>query len=56
MQLFGMWGLAHTVHHSFAWALRLMRGNITRHTQMLASRIPMRGVDGGPASRALPAT
>jgi len=56
VQLFGMWGLWHTVHHTFAWALRLMRGNIKRHTQVPASRIPMRGIDGGPASHAMPET
>ena len=56
VQLFGMWGLAHTIRHTFAWALRLMRGNIKRHTQVPTSRIPMRGIDGGPASHALPGT
>ncbi len=56
VQLFGMLGLAHTIRYTFAWALRLMRGNIKRHTQVPASRIPMRSVDGGPASHALPGT
>ena len=56
VQLYGMWGLAHTVRHTFSWALRLMRGNITRHTQVPGSRIPMRGVNGNPASHALPGT
>ena len=56
VQVFGMWGLVHTVQHTFTWALRLMRGNIKRHTQAPTSQIPMRGVDGGPASHALPGT
>ncbi len=56
MQLFGMSGLTHTIRHTFAWTLHLMRGNITRHTQVPASQIPMRGVDGQPASHALPGT
>jgi len=56
VQLFGMWGLGHTIRYTFAWTLRLMRGNITRHTQVPASRIPMRSIDGGPASHALPGT
>ena len=56
VQLFGMWGLAHTIRHTFAWALRLMRGNIKRHTGAPCSRIPMRSAEGGPASHALPGT
>ncbi len=56
VQLFGMWGLGHTVRHTFIWALRLMRGNIKRHTQVPTSRIPMRGIDGSSASHALPGT
>jgi hypothetical protein len=56
VQGFGMWGLSYTVRRTFAWALHLMRGNIKRHTQAPASRIPMRDIDGGPASHALPGT
>ncbi len=56
VQLFGMWGLTHTIAHTFPWALRLMRGNIKRHTRVPASQVPMRAVDGGPASHALPGT
>lgn len=56
VQLFGMWGLMHTVRRTLAWTARLMRGRIVRHTQVPASRIPMRGPDGGPASHALPGT
>lgn len=55
-QLFGMLGLIHTLRRTLPWVLRLMRGNITRHTQAPVSRIPMRNVEGGPASHALPAT
>ncbi|MDP6546513.1 MAG: radical SAM protein [Phycisphaerae bacterium] len=54
VQVFGMWGLAHTIRRTFVWALHLMRGNIERHTRVPASQIPMRGVDGAPASHALP--
>jgi hypothetical protein len=54
VQMFGMWGLTHTVRRTFIWALRLMRGNIERHTSPPTSRIPMRGVGGAPASHALP--
>ena len=56
MQVIGMWGLALTIRRTLGWALRLMRGNIKRHTQVPASRIPMRSIDGGPASHALPGT
>jgi len=56
VQLFGMWGLVHTIRRTFIWALHLMRGNIKRHTRVPASRIPMRGVNGAPASHALPAS
>ncbi|MCK4601975.1 MAG: radical SAM protein, partial [Phycisphaerae bacterium] len=56
MQVIGMWGLALTIRHTLGWALRLMRGNIKRRTQVPTSRIPMRGIDGGPASHALPGT
>ena len=56
VQLFGMWGLAHTVRHTFIWTLHLMRGNIVRHTKVPASLIPMRSVDGSPASHAMPGT
>jgi len=56
MQLFGMWGLGQTIRRTFGWALRLMRGNITRKTKVPTSRIPMRSVDGSVASHALPGT
>ena len=56
VQLFGMWGLAHTVPRTLGWCWHLLRGNIKRHTKAPASRIPMRSVDGGPASHAIPGT
>lgn len=56
VQLFGMWGLVHTIRRTFIWALHLMRGNIIRHTQVPSSKIPMRNPDGGPAAHALPTT
>jgi len=56
VQAFGMWGSVQTFRRTFSWALRLMRGNIVRHTRVPASRIPMRSVDENPASHALPGT
>ena len=56
MQFLGMWGLARTIRRTFGWAVRLMGGNIKRKRDVPASRIPMRGVDGGPASHAPPET
>ncbi|UCG16698.1 MAG: radical SAM protein [Phycisphaerales bacterium] len=56
MQLIGMWGLTQTIRRTFGWALRLMSGDIQRKTEVPASRIPMRGVDGTTASHALPGT
>jgi len=56
VQLFGMWGLFHTVRRTFVWAIRLMRGPVIRHTSPPVSRIPMRGVDGGRADHALDRT
>jgi radical SAM superfamily enzyme YgiQ (UPF0313 family) len=55
MQLQGMSGLAPTVRRTLSWALRLMRGNIERTAVAPASSVPMRGVDDGAASHALPA-
>ncbi len=56
MQLIGMQGLLHTVRRTLSWALRLMRGNIKRKTEVPTSRIPMRGANGAAASHALPGT
>lgn len=56
MQLFGMWGLTHTIRHTFVWMMRLATGRITRCTQAPMSRIQMRSADGSPASHAIPGT
>ena len=56
LQLLGMCGLTHTVRRTLGWALRLVRGNISRRTTPPASRIPMCGPDGRPAGPALPGT
>ncbi len=56
IQIYGMWGGMHTFRRTFIWMLRLMFCKITRHTQVPASKIPMRSATGGPASHALPGT
>ncbi|MCK5114468.1 MAG: radical SAM protein [Phycisphaerae bacterium] len=56
IQLFGMWGLMYTVRRTFMWELHLMKGDIERHTEVPASKIPMKSPDGGPAAHALPGT
>ncbi|NIA07427.1 MAG: radical SAM protein [Actinobacteria bacterium] len=56
LQLFGMFGLARTIRYTFVWGLRLMCGKIVRSTKSPNSQIPMRNIDGGPASHALPGT
>jgi len=56
IQLIGMWGLTCTIRRTLSWALRLMRGKIKRKAKVPTSPIPMRRVDGGPASHALPGT
>jgi radical SAM superfamily enzyme YgiQ (UPF0313 family) len=56
VQLFGIFGLFPTTWRMMGWTLRLMRGDIKRSEKVPASPIPMRGVDGGPASHALPGT
>jgi hypothetical protein len=55
-QLLGMYGVVQSVRRTLGWALRLMAGNIKRRTHAPASPIPMRGVQGGAASHALPGT
>ena len=50
MQIFGMMGLVMTVARTASWALRLMFGRIERETHPPASQIPMRSIDGAPAS------
>jgi len=56
MQIFGMYGLTRTIRRTFAWAVRLLFCRIVRCTAAPASRIPMRGAGGGPASHAPPGT
>jgi radical SAM superfamily enzyme YgiQ (UPF0313 family) len=56
MQVLGMFGLAQTVRRTLGWALRLRWGRIERRSEVPASKLPMRGVNGGPASHALPGT
>lgn len=56
MQVIGMMGLMQTIRRTFGWALRLRRGDVTRKTEIPASKLPMRSVDGAAASHALPGT
>lgn len=53
-QILGMWGLSQTARKTFGWILRLRFGRIRRRLTPPMSRIPMRAVDGSPASHALP--
>ncbi len=55
-QVLGMWGLMQTFRRTLGWTLRLMRGDIVRHTSPPASSLPLRSVHGGDASHALPGT
>jgi len=50
MQIIGMYGLVRTFRRTFAWAVRLLCGRIERHAAAPAGKVPMRSVDGGPAS------
>jgi radical SAM superfamily enzyme YgiQ (UPF0313 family) len=50
MQIVGMMGSVMTVARTSGWAIRLMFGRIERETHPPASQIPMRSVDGAPAS------
>ena len=50
MQIFGMMGLVVTVVRTFGWAMRLWCGRIERLSHAPVSGIPMRGIDGAPAS------
>jgi hypothetical protein len=56
LQLFGMYGLFHTYRRTLGWVWRLFGAEIQRHTEVPASRIPMRSAEGGPASHAVPGT
>jgi radical SAM superfamily enzyme YgiQ (UPF0313 family) len=53
IQLFGMYGLAPTLRRTLGWTYHLMRGRIDRQIVVPACHIPIRAVDGGPASHAL---
>ena len=56
VQAFRMWALADLFRRTFVWNFRLMRGKIERSSQVPKSQIPMRSIDGQPASHALPGT
>jgi hypothetical protein len=49
MQLWGMWGLAHTIRRTLGWAVRLAIGPIRRRRQPPAPSVPITAPDGGPA-------
>jgi radical SAM superfamily enzyme YgiQ (UPF0313 family) len=50
MQIIGMMGLVMTIARTSGWALRLMFGRIERLSHPPVSQIPMRSIDGAPAS------
>ena len=50
MQIIGMMGLVMTVARTSRWAIRLMFGRIDRLTHPPRSQIPMRSINGAPAS------
>jgi hypothetical protein len=53
MQLVGILGSAHNIYRTLGWGFRLMLGKIERLTEPPSSPIPMRSVEGGPASHEL---
>lgn len=53
VQLFGMWGLLHSIRRTLGWTLRLLRGPIQRHQEPPGSPLPMRAPSGDPASHGL---
>jgi hypothetical protein len=53
-QVLGMWGLSHTARKTLGWVLRLRFGEIRRKDSPPMSSVPMRAVDGSPASHSLP--
>jgi radical SAM superfamily enzyme YgiQ (UPF0313 family) len=55
-QLMGMGGLIQTARRTAGWAIRLMRGNIVRTSEVPRSKLPMRSAEGAVASHALPGT
>jgi hypothetical protein len=50
MQIIGMLGLVMTIARTSGWAMRLMFGRIERLSHPPVSEIPMRSIDGAPAS------
>ena len=50
MQIVGMMGLVMTIARTSGWAMRLMFGRIERLSHPPVSEIPMRAIDGAPAS------
>ena len=50
MQIIGMMGLVMTIARTSGWAMRLMFGRIERLSHPPVSAIPMRSIDGAPAS------
>jgi radical SAM superfamily enzyme YgiQ (UPF0313 family) len=50
MQIIGMMGLVMTIVRTSGWAMRLMFGRIERLAHPPVSQIPMRCIDGAPAS------
>jgi radical SAM superfamily enzyme YgiQ (UPF0313 family) len=50
MQIIGMMGLVMTIVRTAGWTLRLMFGRIERLSHPPVSEIPMRAIDGAPAS------
>jgi hypothetical protein len=50
VQIIGMMGLVMTIARTSGWVVRLMFGRIERLSRPPASQIPMRSIDGAPAS------
>lgn len=50
MQIIGMMGLVMTIARTSGWTMRLMFGRIERLSHPPVSEIPMRSIDGAPAS------
>ena len=55
-QIMGLGGLIQTARRTAGWAIRLMRGDIVRTSDVPRSTIPMRSAEGAAASHALPGT
>jgi radical SAM superfamily enzyme YgiQ (UPF0313 family) len=56
IQFLGMVGLLRTIRRTTGWGLRLIFRKIKRLTHAPVSKIPMRSVEGGMASHAIPGT